>query len=140
MDRLKALVDYLNLVDEGVRFGCSHLSFDLLGDTSTRSIPEDGVAVLNRSVRRTASGRTVTASGFAVTLLKLRWSVSPRSTSSRRDPHASVPCCDQRAGRGRHPMFLDTLGTPAVIDEVQRGGDPLILAIKLPGSRHTAVL
>lgn len=27
-------------------------------------------------------------------------------------------------------LFLDTLNTPAVIDEVQRGGDPLILAIK----------
>ena len=27
-------------------------------------------------------------------------------------------------------LFLDTLGTPAVIDEIQRGGDPLILAIK----------
>lgn len=27
-------------------------------------------------------------------------------------------------------LFLETLGTPAVIDEVQRGGDPLLLAIK----------
>ena len=27
-------------------------------------------------------------------------------------------------------LFLDTLGTPAVIDEIQRGGDRLILAIK----------
>ena len=27
-------------------------------------------------------------------------------------------------------LFLDSLGRPAVIDEVQRGGDPLILAIK----------
>jgi uncharacterized protein len=27
-------------------------------------------------------------------------------------------------------LFLDTLGTPAVIDEVQRAGDPLVLAIK----------
>ena len=27
-------------------------------------------------------------------------------------------------------LFLDTLGTPAVIDELQRGGDPLVLAIK----------
>ena len=27
-------------------------------------------------------------------------------------------------------LFLDTLGTPAVIDEIQRGGDPLVLAIK----------
>ena len=35
-------------------------------------------------------------------------------------------------------MFLDSLGTPAVIDEVQRGGDPLILAVKqrLDGSRR----
>ena len=27
-------------------------------------------------------------------------------------------------------LFVDTLGTPAVIDEIQRGGDRLILAIK----------
>jgi predicted AAA+ superfamily ATPase len=35
-------------------------------------------------------------------------------------------------------LFLESLGTPAVIDEVQRGGDPLILAVKqrLDGSRR----
>lgn len=27
-------------------------------------------------------------------------------------------------------LFLDAIGTPAVVDEVQRGGDPLILALK----------
>lgn len=27
-------------------------------------------------------------------------------------------------------LFLETLGTPAVIDEIQRGGDPLVIAIK----------
>jgi uncharacterized protein len=27
-------------------------------------------------------------------------------------------------------LFLDSLGTPAVIDEIQRGGDPLVLALK----------
>ena len=34
-------------------------------------------------------------------------------------------------------LFLELLGTPAVIDEVQRGGDPLVLAVKqrLDGSR-----
>lgn len=34
------------------------------------------------------------------------------------------------AARDDAALFLDQLGTPAVIDEVQRAGDPLVLAIK----------
>jgi predicted AAA+ superfamily ATPase len=37
---------------------------------------------------------------------------------------------DLSAARDDPTLFLDALGTPAVIDEVQRGGDPLILALK----------
>lgn len=37
---------------------------------------------------------------------------------------------DLAAARDDPGLFLDALGFPAVIDEVQRAGDPLILAIK----------
>lgn len=37
---------------------------------------------------------------------------------------------DLAAARDDPGLFLDALGTPAVIDEVQRAGDPLVLAIK----------
>ncbi len=37
---------------------------------------------------------------------------------------------DLSAARDDPALFLDALGTPAVIDEVQRGGDQLILALK----------
>jgi uncharacterized protein len=44
---------------------------------------------------------------------------------------------DLAAARSDPGLFLDNLRTPAVIDEVQRAGDPLILALKirLDGSR-----
>jgi len=37
---------------------------------------------------------------------------------------------DLSAARSDPALFLDSLGTPAVIDEIQRAGDPLILALK----------
>lgn len=37
---------------------------------------------------------------------------------------------DRAAARDDPSLFLDTLGRPAVIDEIQRVGDPLILALK----------
>ncbi len=45
---------------------------------------------------------------------------------------------DLAAARDDPPTFLDALGTPGVIDEVQRAGDVLVLAIKqrLDGSRR----
>jgi len=37
---------------------------------------------------------------------------------------------DLAAARDDPALFLDTLGSPAVIDEIQRAGDPLVLALK----------
>ncbi len=92
--------------------------------------------------RRAMASALESLSSFRAVVLQGARQVGKSTLASLLAEHLEAPMVtldreeDLSAALDDPGLLLDTLGTPAVIDEVQRGGDQLILAIKQRLDRH----